>query len=57
MVDPKLKVAAREGKFLVMGDDGTEYGPGPFNSREEAEAVLADWIAYYESPLPEPSGP
>jgi hypothetical protein len=49
--NPKLKVGTKEdgafGKFIVVDENGTEYGPS--GTRKEVEEILKDWKAYYSS--------
>jgi hypothetical protein len=51
--DPKLKVGTKEkgtfGNFIVLDENGIEYGPSAA-TRKEAEELLKDWKAYYSSP-------
>jgi len=46
----KLKIAEKGDKFIVQDESGTEYGP-EVSTHKEAEALLADWKAYYAESL------
>lgn len=51
---PKLKIGTKAngnfGKFIVVDDEGAEYGPSA-PTKKEAEEILHDWRAYYSSPI------
>ena len=44
----KLKIAPKDDGYIVVDENGTEFGP-QVSTRKEAEELLKDWKAYYSS--------
>lgn len=44
----KLKIEKKDDGFIVVDENGAEYGPMA-KTRKEAEEILTDWKAYYSS--------
>jgi hypothetical protein len=48
-VNPKFKIVAEGGFFVIMDGNGTRYGA--YSDKASAEVAMTDWSNYYTSDI------